>query len=92
MTAVMMLFVWLLTVGMGMANACLANEDHARHGHLHHHDVALADQLTAESQLEDAAQLQSPATTNCQKLCAGAQSSMLKQQGHEPGMQEAGPV
>lgn len=37
--AVVMLFVWLLALGAGFANACLVQEDHARHGHLSHQDA-----------------------------------------------------
>jgi hypothetical protein len=87
-----MLFAWLLVVGMGMANACLANEDHARHGHLHAHDGTLADQSTARVQLDPNAQPTSPAKATCQKFCAAAQSSVLKQQSHEPGPMDAGLV
>ncbi len=87
-----MLFVWLLVVGMGMANACLANEDHARHGHLNHLGDSLADQVTAEAQLDPHAQPISPTKATCQKFCAAAQSSVFKQPGHESGLTDAGLV
>lgn len=87
-----MLFVWLLVAGMGMANACLANEDHARHAHLHHHDDTRADQVTAEAQLDVHAQPASPAKETCNKFCAAAQSSVFKQQRHEPAQTDAGSV
>jgi len=32
-TAAVMLFVWLLTLGVGIANACLLHEDHAQAGY-----------------------------------------------------------
>jgi hypothetical protein len=92
LTAAAMLFVWLLVVGMGMANACLANQDHARHGHLHHHDEGLADEVTIEAQLDPRAQPISPAKETCQTFCAAAQNSMFKQQSHEPAQTDAGLV
>lgn len=92
LTAIAMLFVWLLAVGMGMANACLANEDHASHGHLNHHEDSLADQVTAEAQLDPYAQPTSPAKATCLKFCAAAQSSVFKQPGHESGLTDAGLV
>jgi hypothetical protein len=91
-TAAAMLIVWLLVVGMGMANACLANEAHARHGHPHHHHDALADDVTAEEQLDQHAQPTSPAKETCQNFCAAAQSSVFKQQSHEPAQTDIGPV
>ncbi len=92
LTAVAMLFVWLLVVGMGIANACLANEDHARHGHLQHLDATVADQSTAAAQLDPHAQPTSSAKATCQKFCTAAQSSVFKQQSHEPGPMDAGLV
>lgn len=92
LTAVVMLFVWLLAVGMGMANACLANEDHARHGHLHHHGAAVADHLTAEPQHDEAAQQTSTAKVACQNFCAAGQTGVLKQQSHEPAPLDLGLV
>ena len=87
-----MLFVWLLVVGTGMANACLANEDHAQHGHLQHHDATLADQSTAQAQLDAQAPPTSAAKATCQKFCTAAQSSVFEQQSHEPGHVDAGLV
>jgi hypothetical protein len=84
LTAAAMLFVWLLVVGMGMANACLANQDHARHGHLHHHDEAAADEVAVEAQLDPHAQPTPPAKKTCQTFCAAAQNSVFKQQSQEP--------
>lgn len=90
LTAVAMLFIWLLAVGMGMANACLANEDHAGHGHLLHHDQALADEVMAEAKLDQHAQPTSPAKETCQKFCSAAQSSVFKQQSHEQAQTDTG--
>lgn len=92
LTAHAMLFVWLLVMGMGMANACLASEDHARHGHLQHHDATLADQSTAQAQLDAHAPPASAAKATCQKFCTAAQSSVSEQQSHEPGQVDAGLV
>ena len=43
-TAAVTLFIWLLAVGVGAANACVVAENHARHGHLDHHDAQPAKQ------------------------------------------------
>ena len=42
--AAVVLFIWLLVLSTGIANACRVAENHARHGHLSHHqeDTALA--------------------------------------------------
>lgn len=90
LTAVAMLFVWLLVVGMGMANACLANQDHARHGHLQHHDDPVPEPVTAAAQPDSHVQPTSPEKAACQKFCADAQSSVFKQQSHDPGLMDAG--
>lgn len=67
-TARVMLAVWLMALGLGVANACLAQDDHARHGHLQH----AGDQTPA------------PAKLACQLFCASGQSSVLKEQGDAP--------
>jgi hypothetical protein len=89
LTVAATLFVWLLVVGMGMANACLASVDHARHGHLHHHDETLAHEVTPGAQLDPHSQPTSPAKESCQTFCATAQSSVFKQQCHEPAQTDA---
>ena len=43
-TAAVTLFIWLLAVGVGAVNACVVAENHARHGHLDHHDAQPAKQ------------------------------------------------
>lgn len=69
-TAAVMLFVWLLAVGTGIANACLVHEDHARHGHLSHQEAGDHDT--------------SPAKMACQNFCAAEQTGVVKQQTDAP--------
>jgi hypothetical protein len=89
-TAIAMLFVWLLVLGMGMANACLAEENHARHGHLQHHHDPGAEPATTEAQPDSHVSPTSPEKAACQNFCADAQSSVCKQQSHEPGLMDPG--
>ena len=69
-TAAVMLFVWLLALGTGIANACQVQEDHARHGHLSHQEAG--DHHT------------SPAKLACQDFCAAEQTGVVKQQTDAP--------
>ncbi len=41
-TAIAVLFVWLLTLGAGIANACLLHGEHAHGGHISYGGAALA--------------------------------------------------
>ena len=96
-TASVMLCVWLIALGMGVANACLVNDGHARHGHLNHqrdaltsvpmtgNQAALADRFTADVQLVAAGDRNpSPAKVSCLNFCAAGQSSVLQQLGDDP--------
>ena len=96
-TASVMLGVWFIALGMGMVNACLLNDGHARHGHLDHqrdaftaapmtgNRAALADLLTGEVQLVGADdQNPSSAEVTCLHFCAAGQSSVLQQLGDDP--------
>ncbi len=91
LTAVAMFFVWLLVAGMGMANACLAYEDHARHGHLQHHEGTPADPVKDDAQPDSHVPPTSPERAGCQNFCSAAQSSVSKQ-NHDPGLMDAGLV
>ena len=96
-TVGVMLVVWLMALGMGIANACIANDDHARHGHPHHHDGAYAsardaghdaapeDGTTATVMLDRGDSTPSPEKVICLNLCAAGQSSLVKQTSHESG-------
>lgn len=65
-----MLFVWLLALGTGMANACLVHEDHARHGHFSHQEAGDRDTSTAKMA--------------CLDFCAAEQTGVVKQQTDAP--------
>ncbi len=41
-TSIVVLFVWLLTLGAGIANACLVDGEHAQGGHIRYGGAALA--------------------------------------------------
>lgn len=77
-TAAVMLFIWLLALGTGIANACLVHEDHARHGHLSRQDAGDHDT--------------SPAKKACQNFCAAEQTGVVKQKTDAPASLDVAPV
>ena len=50
-TAAVMLFVWLMSLGMGVANACLVQQNPAEDEFLGHTRSGLASQATIEREL-----------------------------------------
>jgi hypothetical protein len=74
-----MLGLWLMGLGFGIANACLAHERHAQHGHLRQSDTAVAD--VAQTSLGASHDALSTARLACQDFCAAAQSGVFKQPG-----------
>lgn len=96
-TASAMLFVWLIALGIGVANACLVNDGHARHGHGGHQNggllsapvggnpTPLADRSSDDLSLMAGDVDLSPATTTCLNFCAAGQSSAVQQPGEIPG-------
>lgn len=79
-TAAVTLLIWLLALGTGMANACLVQEDHARHGHLSHEEasgitMAVTD---VDALADDHGTL--PEKAACQNFCGAEQSTVIKQQ------------
>ena len=88
-TAAVMLFVWLLTLGAGIANACLLHEDHAQAGQAGiaavpgaresgagNHPLGSA-QAVAAADTADGDQLEHSAT--CRALCVAGQTAVPKQ-------------
>jgi hypothetical protein len=79
-----MLFVWLLALGTGIANACVVQENHARHGHVGHHD-AVHTATPATATVQDALDHDTlPGKLVCQDFCASGQTGMVKQAGDVP--------
>lgn len=70
LTATVMLFVWLMTLGIGIANACLVHED----GRSHVVSVAAADMDHQDSDGHD----MSPETLACLDFCAAEQITLVK--------------
>jgi hypothetical protein len=76
-----MLFVWLLALGTGFANACLVQEDHARHGHLvhlGHQDAGVTSMPVSGLDLMDDDHESSPEKKACQNFCAAEQTGVVK--------------
>lgn len=103
-TAAAMLFVWLLALGTGIANACLAQVDHARHGHLSHHDTVLTalpvtaldamavDHASVEGHPGAIDHTTSPGKMACQNFCAAEQTGVVKQKIDAPAHLDAAQV
>ncbi len=89
-TAAVMLFVWLLTLSVGIANACLLHADHARPGHIggsgvrdwHEAGTGLDAQVVAQV-LEAAAGggegTRLRESIACRTLCVAGQTALPKQ-------------
>ena len=71
-TAVAMLFVWLMTLGIGMANACLLAQvqGQGRHG--------LSEPVPSHGHPNAAVHQLSPDTPICLSFCAAEQTSVVK--------------
>jgi len=87
-TAIAMLFVWMLTLGAGIANACSLHDDHARNGHIGYGNADLPPSSDTESGAQHAAQAAVPLgtfdqdrsldTIACQSFCSAIQTGMAK--------------
>lgn len=87
-TTAVVLFVWLLALGMGIANACLVQVDHGRHEHsssrhsvltsvtVAEHDVASDKLATAHDDADD--HDMSPEKAACLNFCVAEQSALVK--------------
>jgi len=82
-TAAVMLFVWLLALATGVANACLVQPEHARHGHAVHVEVQMGtvEARAAAGQAANHAHQTSPASQACQSFCAAEQTGVTKSAG-----------
>lgn len=82
--ATVMVFVWLLGVGLGFANACLLSPQVAGNGHpslvtvavVHAHDAHHHDHATV-----------SPAALACLALCTAEQSTVIQAKAQFDGLQ-----
>jgi hypothetical protein len=87
-TATVMLFVWLMSLGIGIANACLLPQIHSGHEPLSHdrsgfwsealveHDAAWSS--FAKVQAKNGANDQSPEKPLCLDFCAAEQNTLVK--------------
>lgn len=67
-----MLFVWLMTLGIGVANACLLTQDQGRHG--------LSVPVSTEAYQTADEHALSPDAAVCLNLCAAEQTTLVKVQ------------
>jgi len=88
-TATVMLFVWLLALGTGIANACLVQENHARHGHLGYQDTVVTAMPAAAPGAMAVSHDASPGKMACQNFCAAEQTGVVKQKVDAPGHLDA---
>lgn len=84
LAAAVALLIWLLALGTGIANACLVQDDHARHGHLSQHDSDGTSMTIPgmDALADDHDTL--PAKVACQNFCRADQSGLIKQQADMP--------
>ncbi|OGB40200.1 MAG: hypothetical protein A2461_01895 [Burkholderiales bacterium RIFOXYC2_FULL_59_8] len=86
-TAAVMLFVWLMSLGIGLANACLVKQDHGpgeyfSQGRSGTDLAALAERQAARdhfttNSLHSDANASSPEKITCLHFCAAEQSSLI---------------
>lgn len=68
--AIVMLFVWIMTLGIGVANACLLTQDQGRHG------LSVPVSLDAYQTADEHAL--SPDAAVCLSFCAAEQTTLVK--------------
>lgn len=83
-TATVMLFVWLAALGTGIANACLAQDDHPRHGHLSPQGAVATAMLATTLDAMAIDPGKSSAKMACLNFCATGQTGVVKQQDDAP--------
>ncbi len=82
-TAAVMLFVWLMSLGIGVANACLVRQDHGWHEHFTHSQSGLGS--GADTADHDAADHdKSPEDLACLSFCTAEQNALI--QHHAEGV------
>lgn len=69
-TAIVMLFVWLITLGAGIANACLLSDGHGHPGSVQ--------QLQATAHVEADEHAPDPDEAICLTVCAAEQTAAIK--------------
>ncbi len=97
-----MLFVWLMSLGIGVANACLVQQDQARDELLSHsrsafrsdaiieRDLALDNFAKAHVQADENAK--APEKTVCLDFCAAEQNTLVKHHADGLVAQDVVPV
>ena len=103
-TAAVMLFVWLLTLGAGIANACLLHEDHAQAGQAGIAAVPGARESGARDDRHGSGQALAAAvvdtpdgdlwvhTITCRALCVAGQTAVPRQKAAACAEQHADAV
>lgn len=101
-TTAVMLFVWLMSLGIGVANACLAQQSDGgfEYFSLSHsgmtsealtgHDVTLDRAGTVQVHADE--NDPSPAKSACLNFCVAEQNTLIKDQAGEPPAQDRVPV
>jgi hypothetical protein len=69
-TAIVVLFVWLMTLGVGIANACLVSDAHGHPGSTQH--------VQASSRIEADEHAPDPDKAICLTVCAVEQTAAIK--------------
>lgn len=89
--AAVMLFVWLMSLGIGVANACLVQQDHGRHEHLSQGHAGFASGAgTADHDAAD--HDKSPEDLACLSFCTAEQNALIQHHADGVMAQDTVPV
>ena len=90
-TAAVMLFVWLVSLGIGVANACLVQQDHGRQELFSHSQSRLASG-TAAAHPDAADHDKSPDKMACLNFCTAEQNTLIQHHADGVVAQDTVPV
>jgi len=101
-TAAVMLFIWLMSLGIGVANACLVQQGDGRHEHFSHSHSGMTSEALAEhhvtldklgkAHVHADQNDQSPEKIACLNFCVAEQNTLVKHQADGLVAQDMVPV
>jgi hypothetical protein len=87
-----MLLVWLMSLGIGVANACLVKTDQGWHKHLSHSHTGIAPDNFAKVHVDAGENDKSPQTMACLNFCAAEQNTLVNDHADGLASLDIGPV
>lgn len=79
-TAAVMLFVWMMSLGVGVANACLLQQDHGPRDYFSQAEHQAAPDHFAENPVHSDEHTSSPEKIACLHFCTAEQSTLITDQ------------